>query len=69
MTSAGVTHSRCIDNGQHLFNMCLHELVEQRFVPVLDIPQIDMLVQWFLKGTVLLVGPFDLFINGFIDRR
>ena len=49
--------------------MVLHQAVEEGFVGVLDITQVDVLIDFGFKALILDPGAFRLFFNGFNHFR
>ena len=62
-TFASSTHGWGVDNRHHLIKMIFYQAIEQRFVGVLDIAQVDMLVDFSFKTLVLDPGTFGLLLN------
>jgi acyl-homoserine lactone acylase PvdQ len=65
----GVTDRRRIDNGQHFFQMLLHQPIKQRFVIILNSAQINMLINRIFKAPILLITAAHLLFDGFITGR
>ena len=49
--------------------MIFYQPIEQRFVGVLDIAQVDMFIDLSFKSLILDPGTLGLFFNGFNDFR
>ena len=62
-TFAGSANGWGVDNRHHLIKMILYQAIEQRFVGVLNIAQVDMLVDFSFKTLVLNPGTLGLLLN------
>ncbi len=62
---AGLADGRGVDDRHHLAQVRVQQSVEQGFVGVLDVAQVDVLVVIVLEILVLTVGAFHLFFDGF----
>ncbi|MNV78676.1 hypothetical protein D3C71_1721800 [compost metagenome] len=65
----GLTHGWRIDDGHHLAQVRIQQAIEQRFVGVLNIAQVDVLVVIVLEILILTVSAFHLFFDGFYRFR
>ena len=64
-TLAGSTHGRGIDHRHHLFQMVLHQAVEEGFIGVLNVAQVDVLVDFGFEALILDPRALCLFFDGF----
>lgn len=62
---AGLADRRCVDDWHHLAQVRVQQAIEQRFVGVLDVAQVDMFVVVVFEILILAVGALDLFFDGF----
>ena len=62
-TFTGRTYRWGIDHRHHLIEMVVNQSVEQGFVGILDIAQVDMLVDFRFESLILDPGTFCLFFN------
>ena len=61
---ARLAHGRGVDDRQHLGQVVVQQAIEQGFVGVLDVAQIDVLVHVVAKRHELAIGAFRLLFDG-----
>ncbi|SPZ62058.1 Uncharacterised protein [Serratia quinivorans] len=62
---AGFTHRWRVDDRHHFAQMGVQQAVEQGFVGVLNVAQVDVLIAVVFEILILAIGALSLFFNGF----
>jgi hypothetical protein len=66
---AGLPDRRCVDDGQHLLQVLGDEVVEEDLVGVLQLPQVDVPVEWLVVAEERRVGAVGLLLEGLHGGR
>ena len=68
-TLTGCANGRGVNNGHHLIKMIVYQSVEEGFVSILDVTQVDVLVDFGFESLILDPCSFRLFFDGFDHFR
>ena len=68
-TFTGRAYRWGVDHRHHLFQMILHQAVEEGFIGVLNVTQVDVLVDFSFETLILDPRALCLFFNGFHHFR